>query len=401
MIHDTILDHAEQHRGEPFEINLSAGEHVRGDVVLDANLPFSRLKITAANGASLSGMIEVRAGAPPVELHGLDIDGQVLIEAGFDRTVEIAGCRFRASASQGRRLQASTYKYSYTQASTFVRALLVSGGSVTVSDTVFEGLQGGAVEVRGGDLTVHTSAFEKNEAERGGALLVTGGEVRVYNSTFADNKANVGGAIRVIGTNAILELANLTQVTGSEGSGGSVASDVKWTYVLPGPLGHYVSKEQDGVARNSAGDYVLGDYPIPCLGGLRGSRRHKSLPPLSEHAPGWPCSVVLILQDQPLGGLSPAHVSALTGNMSIQVRQQLQRARSVDARLHWRLPCWLSLPRRKHRARHVQCRHILPSEIGGRDSLPCRDVQPEFDWYIGGRLLYLRRWALLHGGLQD
>ena len=321
MIHDTILDHAEQHRGEPFEINLSAGEHVRGDVVLDANLPFSRLKITAANGASLSGMIEVRAGAPPVELHGLDIDGQVLIEAGFDRTVEIAGCRFRASASQGRRLQPSTYSYSYIQATfgrTFVRALLVSGGSVTVSNTVFEGLQGGAIKVSGGDLTVHTSAFEKNEAERGGALLVTGGEVRLYNSTFtaneaeeggalfitsgevrlhnstfADNKANEGGAIRVIGLNATLELADLTQIVGSEGSGGSVASDVKWTYVLPGPLGHYVSHEQDGVARNSAGDYVLGDYPIPCLGGLRGSRHHKSLRPLSEHASGWPCSAVL------------------------------------------------------------------------------------------------------------
>ena len=285
-IRDAILDHAEEFLGKEFEIQLSAGEHIWGDgLVLDANITFSRLKVTAANGAFLSGMIEVRAGAPPVELHGLVLDGQVLVEAGFDRTVEIAGCRFRASASKGRRLKAST----------FVRALLVSGGSVTISDTVFEGLQGGAVEMRGGDLTVHTSAFEKNEAERGGALLVTGGEVRLYNSTFTANEADEGGAlfvtsgevrlhnstfvdnkvtdgfsgsggaIRVIGPNATLEMADLTAITGSEGFGGAVASNVAWTYKLPGPLGHYVSDpDQDGVAQNGAGNYDR-NYPIPCL----------------------------------------------------------------------------------------------------------------------------------------
>merc|ERR1712086_613355 len=141
---------------------------------------------------------------------------------------------------------------------------MISGGSVMISDAVFEGLPDGAIEVSGGEVSMLTSAFKENQAERGGALFVKSGEVRVSNSTFADNKANEeGGAIRVIGPNATLELAKLTGITGSEGYGGSVASDVAWTFILPCRLGHFVSDpDQDGVAKNAAGSYVPGDYPI-------------------------------------------------------------------------------------------------------------------------------------------
>ena len=287
-IHEAILEYAETFRGKEFEIKLSAGQHLLSGLVLNASLTFSRIKITAANDAFLSSsaltLLTVRAGAPPVELHGLVLDGQVLIEGG---TVEIAGCRFNGSAraGQGRRLRASTV---------VPRALLISGGSATVSDTVFEGLLGGAIEVSGGDLTVHTTAFEKNEAASGGALLVMGGEVHVRNSTFIENFATEGGAlfvnmsgdvrvnnsafigndasesggtIRVIGPNATLELANFTQITAAEGNGSSVASDVVWTFVLPAQLGHYVNDtDQDGVAQNDGGadNYFQGDYPFPC-----------------------------------------------------------------------------------------------------------------------------------------
>ena len=326
---EALLSVAGPFQGKELELKLSAGQHILSGVVLDGNLTFSRLKITAAKDAFLSSsastLLEVRAGAPPVELHGLTLNGQVVIESS---TVEIAGCRFDSASARlnvRRRLQASTS----------VRALSISGGSVTISDAVFKGLPGGAIEVSGGDVSVYTSAFKENKAERGGALLVTGGELRVHNSTFTDNEANEGGAlfvtssevrvsnstftsnkadeggaIRVIGRNATLELADLTEITGSESDGGSVVSDVAWTFILPCRLGHYVvSNVQDGVAQNSAD--VLGDYPIPCSATLRGSGHHKS--PLRTHSSLWPRSAVYWhagLQAQPLGsrGLPRWHV---------------------------------------------------------------------------------------------
>ena len=256
-------------------MRLSAGMHIVGvgGLVLDSNLTLGRLEITAASdvemvvaeagaGATIissnSTLLSVRAGAPPVKLQGLELNGQIRIEGG---TIEIASCR-SVSARSRRRLQVGTS----------VRALLISGGSVMISDVTFEGLLAGAIEVSGGELSVHSSAFEKNQAEHGGALLITAGVVHVHNSTFTDNKASErGGAIRVIGLSASLELADLTEITGSTGVGGSVASDVAWTYRLPCPLAHYVSDpEQDGVAQNGAGDYDY-NYPIPCSATLYGN----------------------------------------------------------------------------------------------------------------------------------
>ena len=141
--------------------------------------------------------------------------------------------------------------------------------------------RGGALLVSGGELRVHNSTFTENEANEGGALFIKSGEARVSNSTFTDNKANAdeGGAIRIIGPNSTLELATLTQITGSEGHGGSIVSDVAWTFVLPCRLGHYVSDpDQDGVAGNAAGSY-LSDYPRACSATLRDSGHHKRMLP--------------------------------------------------------------------------------------------------------------------------
>ena len=257
--------------GKELVMKLSAGTHVVGALVLDANLKLGSLEITTASDAStiisssVSTLLKVLAGAPPIKLQRLELDGQVLVEGG---TAEITGCRFgSASASRRRRLEVGTE----------ARALLISDGQVSVSETIFEGLLGGAIKVSGGTLAVHNSTFESNQAESGGALLVTGGEVRVHTSKFKDNKitdgsSGKGGAIRVSGTNTKLELAELTTITGSTGSyGGSVASDVEWTYTLPAPLAHYVSDpEQDGVARNGAGTHDY-DYPIQCSATLYGN----------------------------------------------------------------------------------------------------------------------------------
>ena len=252
-------------------MELSASEHIVDGLVFDASLTLSRLEIIAASGANISSsastLLEVRAGSPPVKLQGLELDGQVIIEGGtVEVPVEIAGCRFRSSSARpGRRRLA---------AGTTMRALLVSDGHVSISDTFFEDPLDGAIEVSGGTLAVRASVFARNEAERGSALLITGGKVVVDNSNFTGNRATDeigGGAIHVEGTNASLELANKTMITGSKGYGGSVVSDVPWIFRLPAPLAHYVSNpELDGVAQNVAGSYDY-DYPVPCSATLYGS----------------------------------------------------------------------------------------------------------------------------------
>ena len=289
-------------QGEDVVMRLSDGTHNVNGLVLDASLTLSRLDIISSNASghafissNASTLLEVRAGAPPVMLQGLEFDGQVRIES----STEFAGCHFGStSVRQGRRLQAGTE----------VRALLVSNGYVSISDTVFEDLLGGAIVVSGGSLAVHTSTFRSNRAESGGALLVTGGKVTVRNSTFTDNEATTrrpenGGAIRVIGTNASLELADLTVITGSVGVGGSVASDIEWTHRLPAPLAHYVSNpEQNGIAQNSAGTYDY-DYPIPCAAALHGIGHHNSLAPPSDP----PCLAMSGLARLPWAQLAPMH----------------------------------------------------------------------------------------------
>ena len=288
-IDEALASVAEIFPGKEVVMRLSAGEHIVSGLVLDANLTLSRLEIISSDASggtfissNASTLLEVRAGSPPVKLQGLELDGQVIIEGGtVEVPVEIAGCRFGALRSPGRRLAAGTT----------TRALLVSDGHVSISDTFFEGLLGGAIKVSGGaGLAVRTSVFGRNQAERGSALLITGGKVVVDNSRFTDNKATDatnGGAICVSGTNASLELGNKTVITGSKGHGGSVVSDVPWTFRLPAPLAHYVfNPEQDGVAQNGAGSYDY-DYPIPCSATLRGSGHHNSLAPALDPPRLW------------------------------------------------------------------------------------------------------------------
>eukprot|EP00964_Phaeocystis_antarctica_P049788 scaffold28836_cov60-Phaeocystis_antarctica.AAC.1 len=179
-IGDALLQVSERFQGEDVVVSLSAGEHSVSGLVLDANLKLARLEITADSDAFISSnaptLLEVRAGAPPVMLRGLGLDGQVRIES----STEFVDCSFdSASVRRGRQLQAGKD----------VRALLVLSGQVLISDTVFNNLLGGAIEVRGGTLVVHTSTFTSNRAKRGGSVLVTGGKMTVGNSTFTDNKA--------------------------------------------------------------------------------------------------------------------------------------------------------------------------------------------------------------------
>ena len=268
-IHQTLSPGAVEYQGRELELKLSAGQHTLSGLVLDRNLRVSRLKITAAENTSLSSsastLLEVRAGAPPIELHGLTLNGQVVIES--SSTVDIAGCRF-VSASARRRLQTSASE----------RALMILGGTVTISDAVFEGLPGGAIEVGGGDVSVHTTSFKENQAERDGALLVTGGEVHVHNSTFTGNE---GTTLRVIGGNVVLK-DNTTLLVGNDQLALNISHGASVTYELPAPLGRYAFiQDSSGIYEFGSGKH-LGDFPIACPAGVVGD----SSAALSQRSPG-------------------------------------------------------------------------------------------------------------------
>ena len=295
----------DEYTGRELQVWLAAGEHsLAGGLVPDANLPLSRLQISAASNGVLitsdaSTLLEVHAGAPPLKLQGLDLGGQVRIYGGDD--VELLNCSFRgANVAQGRRLEATRVRATGTRAlaltlalalalalaltltltptltltlvgATGTRALLISGGHVVLDAALFEDHAAGAIAVSGGRLELRSSVLRRNEAERGGALLVTGGDVLVDNSYFAHNKATdgseSGGAIYVEDARRLV-LGNRTKILGSKGYGGSVASNIEWTFVLPAPLAHYV-QAQGGVAVNSLRVYDY-DYPIPCSATLYG-----------------------------------------------------------------------------------------------------------------------------------
>eukprot|EP00964_Phaeocystis_antarctica_P096526 scaffold62823_cov67-Phaeocystis_antarctica.AAC.3 len=262
-------------------MRLSDGTHNVNGLVLDASLTLSRLEIISSNAfgrafisSNTSTLLEVRAGAPPVMLQGLEFDGQVRIES----STEFVGCRFGStSVRRGRRLQAGTE----------VRALLVSNGYVSISDTVFEDLLGGAIKVSGGSLAVHTSVFQNNSAESGGALLVTGGKVTVRNSTFT---ASQGTALHVIGGDVVLK-DQTALLGGNQQTNLNISDGASVRYELPAPLGRYAFiQDNSGIYRFEPGEH-LGDFPFACAAGVVGdSFARQSNPACNSVCPaGYSC----------------------------------------------------------------------------------------------------------------
>ena len=85
-------------------------------------------------------------------------------------------------------------------------ALQIRGGEVSVSGSRFvdnaAAGSGGALAALGGEVTIADSHFSRNAAERGGALHVEGDATRlaVAGSVLAQNAAEVaGGAAQIVG----------------------------------------------------------------------------------------------------------------------------------------------------------------------------------------------------------
>mgnify|MGYP001980992903 CR=1 FL=1 len=240
---------------------------------------------------------------------------------------------------------------------------------------MFEDHTSGAIEVNAGSLTLHRSILRRNEAARGGALLVTGGDVRVDNTLFELNTATggpeSGGAIYVQDASTMV-LGNETKIVGSKGKGGSVFSNVRWTYELPAPLAHYV-QAQGGVAEHDPGRLNY-DYPIGCSATLYGDDllSGQSTPGCTDSCPGARCPTPCPRpRPSPLPSSSPSSSSSLPLSSLLQLvssvrRQlpspycagpalfalgsQLPRRRARPARLTARQFGWCSMGRRSDRA---------------------------------------------------
>jgi hypothetical protein len=100
--------------------------------------------------------------------------------------------------------------------------LTLTGGYYQLSP--FPGLQGGAIFVDGGVLTLRQCALTGNSADYGGAIHNKDGVLFAVNSTFYGNSATVdGGAIRNEGLGAFSWLVSSTLSGNSAGgSGGGV-----------------------------------------------------------------------------------------------------------------------------------------------------------------------------------
>ena len=111
---------------------------------------------------------------------------------------------FRAHANSTATFERATFAADIASFNSFGGALFALGGTVTVSDTLFENnvasSLGGAIAVNTGALTVVRSAFVGNNATNsGGAVETEGNTTVITDTTFRDNYSAVGkgGAISV------------------------------------------------------------------------------------------------------------------------------------------------------------------------------------------------------------
>jgi len=216
----------------------------------------------------------VRAGAPPVTLHGLSLGGEVRVEGG---TVLLDHCHFGPSSGAGGRRLANV------RSGVAARALSISGGDVVLASPVFEDCLGGAINVSGGKLRLLGGTLRRNHAARGGALIVSGGgEVELINATFEDNSASLSGGAIHVARDGWLLLANQTKISsatpqrercnGTTGCGWSVYAEpgVGWRYRLPTPLAHYVTNVGDRGEAQVEQAIDL-NYPYECGATLYGN----------------------------------------------------------------------------------------------------------------------------------
>jgi hypothetical protein len=193
-----------------------------------------------ARGQDGLPVIQIGEGAPIVNLINLTFRDPLLVTGG---EVTVQACTF-GGATQGR--------------------LFVEGGSAVVHDTVFQGagdesILGGAVVVRGGDLSLVGCLLAGNTALDGGAMYIMGGVTKAYRTTIERNRAvRHGGGVFLGNISNVFHLHDRTLLQANSASGGEAAGRtvyinrlgswgwgefgfVKFGYFLPTPAGRFLS----------------------------------------------------------------------------------------------------------------------------------------------------------------
>ncbi len=185
------------------------------DITLDAALPPITSEILIeGNGHAINGAERFRI---------FDVDGGKLRL----RDLELR----EGSATQGGALRLLNGARVHASTVAFVENSAISGGAIAtesldvqldIDDSRFAGNRasgpGGAILVDGGSVTISRSAFLGNktgELQFGGALLARRGSVDISNSTFSGNRAAKGGAIYSNG--AAVTLTHLTLMNNRAG----------------------------------------------------------------------------------------------------------------------------------------------------------------------------------------
>ena len=181
-------------------------------------------------------------------------------------------------------------------------ALHVLGGEVYIEGSMLAdnsaiGLQGGAILVNGGRLSLIRSTMSRNEAEEGGAVAVLAGHFDATQCGFEANRAAKGAAVAVLGSRGIasFDASTISSNAASQKGGalwtaaGGVAVLANGTliehntapsgpsiwielggnveYRLPAPMGRWVLAD-NGVSRLMPGGFT--DLPYACAPGVFG-----------------------------------------------------------------------------------------------------------------------------------
>ena len=184
--------------------------------------------------------IAISSGAPPVLLAGITFtgggggSGMPAITTSSSTTLVVFSCWFK--------------NYRGTP-------LIIDGGTVYFKNVAFTGnggaqLNGGAIRMTSGVVTIETSVFKSNVAAKGGGIFITAGSISISGTIFLQNQANFGGGMSIRGYAEVL-LKNGTSFISNESpltAGGSGGRSIyvggvnsKATYVLPLPLGHWLT----------------------------------------------------------------------------------------------------------------------------------------------------------------
>ena len=280
---------------------LAAGTHELTDgLSVDAAMGASELVLRSAPGTSVTLRADIT-----VSVGVLVLDGLVLRGAAPSRA------RFLSDSASVPAMVVSggllTIRGSTMTAYVLNGALHVLGGEVTIegsllADNSAVGLQGGAVLVNGGRLSLLRSMMSRNEAEEGGAVAVLDGHLTATQCSFEANRAANGGAVAVLGSHAIASfdastmsanvasrragalwakaggatvLANGTLVEHNVAPSGPsiwIEPDSTVEYRrLPAPMGRWVLASS-GVARLLPGGYA--GLPYACAPGVFGDCLH-------------------------------------------------------------------------------------------------------------------------------